>query len=149
MITEHFLCGIKKQTCIFWTLKKECWLLPINSNETESYHACSSMENGWFSAARGRWINRQTLFCIFWFTWLKSGNHLFYTKRSSLYKRMEETFKTGLICCRWNQGRPRDFARASKKESLKANWIDNRIPVEVDSPDFKYMKKWRGNTLLR
>src|SRR5665647_523175 len=99
----------------------------LNSNETESYHSWSS--NGrWlvFSSKRGDGLTARPYFAYFGSPDNVGKPFVLPQKDPTLYKRMEKTFnKPEFVTGKISIG-PRDFARASKKESVKAIWIGKK-----------------------
>ena len=99
----------------------------LNSSETESYHSWSS--NGrWlvFSSKRGDGLTARPYFAYFGSPDNVGKPFVLPQKDPTLYKRMEKTFnKPEFVTGKISIG-PRDFARASKKESLKAIWIGKK-----------------------
>jgi len=101
--------------------------MSLNSNETESWHSWSS--NGrWlvFSSKRVDGLTARPYFAYFGSADNVGKPFVLPQKDPTLYKRMEETFnRPEFISGKVNVG-PRDFARASKKEPLKATWSVKR-----------------------
>jgi hypothetical protein len=97
----------------------------LNSSETESYHSWSS--NGkWivFSSKRDDGLTARPYFAYFGSPDNVGKPFILPQKDPTLYKRIEKTFnKPEFITGKIKVG-PRDFERASKKESVKAVWID-------------------------
>ncbi len=97
--------------------------MPVNSNETESYHSWSS--NGrWlvFSSKRGDGLTARPYFAYFVSPDSVGKPFVLPQKDPSLYGRMEKTFnRPEFITGRIKVG-PRDFAAASGKEPVKARW---------------------------
>lgn len=97
--------------------------MSLNSNETESYHSWSS--NGkWlvFSSKRDDGLTSRPYFAYFGSPDNIGKPFVLPQKDPTLYDRIEETFNRPEFV----QGKikigPRDFARASRKESVKAKW---------------------------
>ena len=101
--------------------------MSLNSNETESWHSWSS--NGrWlvFSSKRGDGLTARPYFAYFGSPDNVGKPFVLPQKDPTLYKRMEETFnRPEFVSGKINVG-PRDFARASKEEPLKATWSETR-----------------------
>jgi dipeptidyl aminopeptidase/acylaminoacyl peptidase len=101
--------------------------MPLNSSETESYHSWSS--NGkWlvFSSKRGDGLTARPYFAYIGSADTIGKPFVLPQKDPLLYRRMEKTFnRPEFITGKIRLG-PRDFARASKKEPVKAIWIENK-----------------------
>jgi WD40 repeat protein len=101
--------------------------MSLNSNESESYHSWSS--NGrWlaFSSKRGDGLTARPYFAYFGSPDNVGKPFVLPQKDPALYKRMGKTFnRPEFVTGKINVG-PRDFARASKKESLKARWVEKK-----------------------
>jgi Tol biopolymer transport system component len=99
--------------------------MSLNSNDVESYHSWSS--NGkWivFSSKRGDGLTARPYLAYFGSPGNVGKPFVLPQKDPALYTRLGKTFNrpefiTGKIIAG-----PRDFARASKKEPLKAKWTD-------------------------
>jgi len=99
--------------------------MSLNSNETESYHSWSS--NGkWlvFSSKRGDGLTARPYFAYFGSPDNVGKPFVLPQKDPTLYQRMEKTFNRPEFITGKIKVGPRDFARASKKEPLKANWAE-------------------------
>ena len=99
--------------------------MSLNSNETESYHSWSS--NGrWlvFSSKRGDGLTARPYFAYFSSPDSVGKPFVLPQKDPTLYDRFAKTFnRPEFVSGRILVG-PRDFARASKQESLHAKWVD-------------------------
>lgn len=99
--------------------------MSLNSDETESYHSWSS--NGkWlvFSSKRGDGLTARPYIAYFGSPENIGKPFVLPQKDPSLYKKFEKTFNMPeFVSGKINVG-PRDFARASKKEPLKAVWVE-------------------------
>jgi WD40 repeat protein len=95
----------------------------LNSDEAESYHSWSS--NGrWlvFSSKRGDGLTARPYFAYFGSPDNTGKPFVLPQKDPTFYKRMAKTFnRPEFVTARIDAG-PRDFARASKKEPVKAIW---------------------------
>jgi hypothetical protein len=98
--------------------------MSLNSDDTESWHSWSS--NGkWlvFSSKRGDGLTARPYFAYFGSPDSVGKPFVLPQKDPTLYHRLEKTYnRPEFVTGRIKIG-PRDFARASKKESLKARWI--------------------------
>lgn len=101
--------------------------MSLNSEETESYHSWSS--NGkWlvFSSKRGDGLTARPYFAYFNSPDSVGKPFIMPQEDPTLYERMEKTYnKPEFITGKIDIG-PRDFARASKKEPIKAIWIEKK-----------------------
>ena len=99
--------------------------ISLNSDETESFHSWSS--NGkWlvFSSKREDGLTARPYFSYFYSSDSVGKPFVLPQKDPTLYKRMAKTFnRPELITGKIKIG-PRDFAQASKKESVKALWVE-------------------------
>ena len=99
--------------------------MSVNSYETESWHSWSS--NGkWlvFSSKRADGLTARPYFAYFGSPEKVGKPFVLPQKDPTLYKRMAKTFnRPEFITGKINIG-PRDFERASRKESLRANWVE-------------------------
>ncbi|HBE42111.1 MAG TPA: cytochrome C biosynthesis protein [Bacteroidales bacterium] len=101
--------------------------MSLNSNETESYHSWSS--NGkWivFSSKRGDGLTARPYIAFFDSPDSVGKPFVLPQKDPAIYARMEKTFNRPEFVKGQIKTGPRDFARASKKESVKALWANNR-----------------------
>jgi hypothetical protein len=100
--------------------------MSINSDKTESYHSWSS--NGrWivFSSKRVDGLTARPYFAYFASPDSVGKPFVLPQKDPTLYKRLPKTFnRPELVTGKANVG-PRDFGKASEKNSLKASWIGN------------------------
>ncbi|NMC38826.1 MAG: cytochrome C biosynthesis protein [Bacteroidales bacterium] len=97
--------------------------LPLNSNETESYHSWSS--NGrWivFSSKRLDGLTARPFIAYFGSSDSVGKPFVLPQKDPSLYKRMEKTINRPEFVQALPESGPRDFMRASKKPPQKAIW---------------------------
>jgi hypothetical protein len=97
--------------------------MSLNSNETESYHSWSS--NGkWivFSSKRGDGLTARPYFVYFGSPDNVGKPFILPQKDPTLYKWTEKTFNRPEFLTGKIKTGPRDFERASKKESIKAIW---------------------------
>jgi WD40 repeat protein len=101
--------------------------MSLNSSETESYHSWSS--NGkWlvFSSKRGDGLTARPYFAYFGSPDNVGKPFILPQKNPTLYKRLAKTFNRPEFVTGRIKIEPRDFARASRKESLKAKWVEKR-----------------------
>ncbi|MCE5348215.1 MAG: hypothetical protein LLG13_18270 [Bacteroidales bacterium] len=99
--------------------------MSLNSNETESYHSWSS--NGkWlvFSSKRGDGLTARPYFSYFYSPDSVGKPFVLPQKDPTLYKRMAKTFNRPEFITGKIKIGPRDFERASEKESVKAKWVE-------------------------
>ena len=99
----------------------------LNSDETESYNFWSS--NGrWlvFSSKRGDGLTARPYISYFSSPDNIGKPFVLPQKDPTLYKRMEKTFNRPEFVTGKITPRPRDFARASKKEPVKAIWAGEK-----------------------
>jgi len=97
--------------------------LNLNSNEAESYHAWSS--NGkWlvFSSKRGDGLTARPYIAYFGSPDNIGKPFILPQKDPTLYKRMEKTYNRPEFITGKIKVGPRNFARASKNEPVKAVW---------------------------
>jgi hypothetical protein len=101
--------------------------MTLNSSETDSYHSWSS--NGrWlvFSSKRGDGLTARPYFAYFGSSDNVGKPFVLPQKDPALYKRMEKTFnRPEFVTGKINIG-PRDFARASKEDPIKARWVEKK-----------------------
>jgi len=99
--------------------------MSLNSSETESYHSWSS-NSRWlvFSSKRGDGLTARPYFAYFGSPDNVGKPFVLPQKDPALYKRMAKTFNRPEFVTGKINIDPRDFARASKKEPLKAKWIE-------------------------
>lgn len=99
--------------------------MSLNSSETESWHSWSS--NGkWivFSSKRGDGLTARPYLAYFGSPGNIGKPFVLPQEDPALYSRLDKTFnRPEFITGRITAG-PRDFARASEKESVKARWND-------------------------
>ena len=101
--------------------------MTLNSDEAESYHSWSSNGN-WlvFSSKRGDGLTARPYFAYFGSPDNVGKPFVLPQKDPAIYKRMDKTFnRPEFVTGKINIG-PRDFARASKKEPLKAKWVEKK-----------------------
>jgi WD40 repeat protein len=101
--------------------------MSLNSNETESYHSWSS--NGkWlvFSSKRGDGLTARPYFAYFGSPDNVGKPFVLPQKDPTLYQRMERTFNRPEFITGKIKIGPRDFAKASKREPLKAKWAEKK-----------------------
>ena len=99
--------------------------MSLNSDETESWHSWSS--NGrWlvFSSKRGDGLTSRPYFAYFGSPDNVGKPFVLPQKDPALYKRMEKTFNRPEFLTGKIKTGPRNFERASRKESIKAGWMD-------------------------
>jgi len=101
-------------------------IMDLNSTEVESYHTWSS--NGkWivFSSKRGDGITARPYFAYFGSPDEVGKPFVLPQKDPTLYKRLDLSFnRPEFVTGKINVG-PRDFAAASRKDPVHANWSDN------------------------
>jgi len=101
--------------------------MSLNSDKSESYHAWSS--NGkWlvFSSKREDGLTARPYFAYFDSSENVGKPFVLPQKDPTLYDRMEKTFnRPEFVSGRIIVG-PRDFARASKREPIKAKWVEKQ-----------------------
>lgn len=98
--------------------------MDLNSNETESYHSWSS--NGkWlvFSSKRGDGLTSRPYFAYFGSPERIGKPFVLPQRDPGLYKRMVKTFNRPEFVKGKIKAGPRDFARASEMQPVKALWI--------------------------
>jgi len=101
--------------------------MDLNSSETESYHSWSS-NSRWlvFSSKRGDGLTARPYFAYFGSSDNIGKPFVLPQKDPALYRRLAKTFnRPEFITGRINIG-PRDFERASKKETINARWVENK-----------------------
>ena len=101
--------------------------MPVNSNETESYHSWSS--NGkWlvFSSKRGDGLTARPYFAYFGSPGTIGKPFVLPQKDPELYERMILTFnKPEFVSGKIRKG-PRDFEKAAKNEAVQAHWTGDK-----------------------
>jgi hypothetical protein len=100
--------------------------MDLNSSEAESYHTWSS--NGkWivFSSKRGDGITARPYFAYFGSPDEVGKPFVLPQKDPTLYKRLDKTFNRPEFVTGKIRVGPRDFAAASRKDPVHANWSDN------------------------
>lgn len=101
-------------------------IMDLNSSEAESYHTWSS--NGkWivFSSKRGDGITARPYFAYFSSPDEVGKPFVLPQKDPTLYKRLDKTFNRPEFVTGKIRVGPRDFAAASRKDPVHANWSDN------------------------
>jgi WD40 repeat protein len=101
--------------------------MSLNSNETESWHSWS-LNSKWlvFSSKRGDGLTARPYFAYFSSSENVGKPFVLPQKDPTLYKRMEKTFNRPEFVNDKIKIGPRDFARASTEESLKAKWVEKK-----------------------
>ncbi len=101
--------------------------MSLNSNETESYHSWSS-NSKWlvFSSKRGDGLTARPYFAYFGSSDSIGKPFVLPQKDPTMYKRNEKTYNRPEFITGKIKVGPRDFARASGKEAIKAIWTEKK-----------------------
>jgi len=99
--------------------------MSLNSSETESWHSWSS-NSKWlvFSSKRGDGLTARPYFSYIGSSDKVGKPFILPQKDPALYQRLAKTFNRPEFITGKIKIGPRDFARASKKDPLKAKWVE-------------------------